>query len=146
MTKVVDVGVESKSPSSILMSLVNINHELDWSDFDDVVKFLEENVYKVIDEVHGLDKLLLDDGAVSAVILKGKSLLPAGIIPVEGKFEANESVSICDRNGKEIARGITNYSSNDILRILGSQSEDIPKLLGVDGEETVVHRDNLVGL
>jgi glutamate 5-kinase len=91
-------------------------------------------------------KLFLDDGAVSAVILKGKSLLPAGIIEVEGKFEANESVSICDRNGKEIARGITNYSSNDILRILGSQSEDIPKLLGVDGEETVVHRDNLVSL
>lgn len=91
-------------------------------------------------------KLLLDDGAVSAVILKGKSLLPAGIIQVEGKFEANESVSICDRNGKEIARGITNYSSNDILRILGSQSEDIPKLLGFDGEETVVHRDNLVSL
>ncbi|MBD2188188.1 glutamate 5-kinase [Pseudanabaena mucicola] len=91
-------------------------------------------------------KLFLDDGAVSAVILKGKSLLPAGIIEVEGKFEANESVSICDRNGKEIARGITNYSSNDILRILGSQSEDIPKLLGVEGEETVVHRDNLVSL
>jgi glutamate 5-kinase len=53
-------------------------------------------------------------------------------------------VSLCDRAGKEIARGITNYGSSDIVRILGSQSEDIPRLLGFDGEETVIHRDNLV--
>ena len=93
-----------------------------------------------------MGKLILDDGAVKAVTLKGRSLLPAGITEVEGKFDANESVSLCDRDGKEIARGIANYSSNDILRILGSQSEDIPKLLGFDGEETVIHRDNLVSL
>ena len=93
-----------------------------------------------------IGKIFLDDGAVKAVISKGRSLLPAGITQVEGRFEANESVSICDRNGKEIARGISNYSSSDILRILGSQSEDIPKLLGFDGEETVIHRDNLVSL
>ncbi|MEI6331394.1 MAG: glutamate 5-kinase [Pseudanabaena sp. ELA645] len=91
-----------------------------------------------------LGKLFLDDGAVNAVILQGRSLLPAGIMQVEGKFESNESVSLCDRNGKEIARGITNYGSSDIVRILGSQSEDIPRLLGFDGEETVIHRDNLV--
>ncbi|NUN64831.1 glutamate 5-kinase [Pseudanabaena biceps] len=91
-------------------------------------------------------KLFLDNGAVNAVIQKGRSLLPAGITEVQGKFEANESVSLCDRDGKEIARGITNYSSNDIEQILGSQSEDIPRLLGFDGEETVIHRDNLVNL
>lgn len=91
-----------------------------------------------------LGKLFLDDGAVNAVVNKGRSLLPAGITQVEGKFEANESVSLCDRDGKEVARGISNYSSSDIVRILGSQSEDIPKLLGFDGEETVIHRDNLV--
>jgi glutamate 5-kinase len=91
-------------------------------------------------------KLFLDDGAVTAVTMKGRSLLPAGITQVDGKFEANESVSLCDRDGKEIARGITNYSSNDILLILGSQSEDIPRLLGFDGGETVIHRDNLVSL
>ncbi len=93
-----------------------------------------------------MGKLILDDGAVKAVTLKGRSLLPAGITEVQGKFDANESVSLCDRDGKELARGITNYSSSDILRILGSQSEDIPKLLGFDGEETVIHRDNLVSL
>ncbi len=93
-----------------------------------------------------MGKIFLDDGAVNAVVRKGRSLLPAGITRVDGKFEANESVSLCDRDGQEIARGITNYSSNDIIRILGSQSEDIPKLLGFDGEETVIHRDNLVSL
>jgi hypothetical protein len=57
-----DAGKASHSPSSALMDLVNIHHEMDWSDFDDVVKFIEENLDKVIDEVHGFDKLLLDDG------------------------------------------------------------------------------------
>lgn len=93
-----------------------------------------------------MGKLFLDNGAIQAVVLKGRSLLPAGITQVDGKFDANESVSLCDQNGKEIARGISNYSSSDIERILGSQSEDIPKLLGFDGEETVIHRDNLVSL
>ncbi|MFZ4555134.1 MAG: PUA domain-containing protein [Pseudanabaena sp.] len=55
-------------------------------------------------------------------------------------------VAHVDLDGKEIARSITNYSSNDIVRILGSQSDDIRRLLGFDGEETVVHRDNLVSV
>jgi hypothetical protein len=62
MSQVVDIGVALKSPSSTLMSLVNINHDMDWSDFDDVVKFLEQHLDDVINEVHALDKLLLDDG------------------------------------------------------------------------------------
>jgi hypothetical protein len=59
---VTDIGKALHSPSSALMELVNINHEMDWSDFNDVVKFLEENLDKVIQEVHGFDKLLVDDG------------------------------------------------------------------------------------
>ena len=55
-------------------------------------------------------------------------------------------VAHVDLDGKEIASSITNYSSNDIVRILGSQSDDIPRLLGFDSEETVVHRDNLVSV
>jgi hypothetical protein len=59
---VTDIGKASHSPSSALMELVNINHEMDWSDFNHVVKFLEVNLDKVIKEVHGFDKLLIDDG------------------------------------------------------------------------------------
>jgi hypothetical protein len=59
---VTDIGKASHSPSSALMELVNINHEMDWSDFNDVVQFLELNLDRVIREVHSFDKLLTDDG------------------------------------------------------------------------------------
>jgi glutamate 5-kinase len=65
-------------------------------------------------------------------------------VGVEGKFEESNAVSLCDRSGKEIARGITNYNHSDIEQILGANSQDIAKILGAAGENTVVHRDNLV--
>ena len=89
-------------------------------------------------------KLLLDEGAVNAVLTKGRSLLPAGIIDVFGSFEAQQAVSLCDRTGKELARGLTNYSSTEIQQIQGQQSEHISQILGFEGSDTIVHRDNLV--
>jgi len=93
-------------------------------------------------------KLCLDQGAVLALTEKGRSLLAAGIIQVIGKFDAQDAVSLCDRTGKEFARGITNYSSIEIEQILGYKSEHIAELLGFEPEapvsDTVVHRDNLV--
>lgn len=89
-------------------------------------------------------KLVLDAGAVKAVAKLGRSLLPAGITEVEGKFDSQEAVSLCDAEGKEFARGLVNYNSSDITRILGCKSDEIPDLLGFEGEDTVVHRDNLV--
>jgi glutamate 5-kinase len=71
-------------------------------------------------------------------------LLPAGITQIAGTFEATDAVELCDGNGKEIARGIVNYSSVELDRIQGHQSIDIIDLLGYLGEETVIHRDNLV--
>jgi glutamate 5-kinase len=91
-----------------------------------------------------LGKIFLDDGAVKAVMTLGRSLLPAGISKIEGKFEAQDAISLCDSTNKEIARGIANYSSSEIELISGYKSEDIPRLLGFEGEDTVVHRDNLV--
>jgi glutamate 5-kinase len=96
---------------------------------------------------HGLvaaGKLYLDSGAVRAITTSGKSLLAAGITEVEGEFQSQDAVQLCDRNGQEIARGIVNYSSIELQKIRGSHSEDIPKILGYVGEETVIHRDNLV--
>jgi glutamate 5-kinase len=91
-----------------------------------------------------MGKLYLDPGAVSAICQGNKSLLAAGISHVEGDFIASEAVQLCDRNGKEIARGIVNYSSSEISQIKGHHSDNIPTLLGYVGAETVVHRDNLV--
>jgi glutamate 5-kinase len=96
---------------------------------------------------HGLiptGKLFLDEGAVTAIRQAGRSLLPAGIIQIEGDFDREEAVRICDRSGTEIARGLVNYTSEDLQKIRGHKSEEIRDLLGYVGEETVVHRDNLV--
>ncbi|HEY9907175.1 MAG TPA: glutamate 5-kinase [Thermosynechococcaceae cyanobacterium] len=88
-------------------------------------------------------KLYLDDGAVRAVRNAGKSLLPAGIVATEGTFESQDAVVLCDRAGQEIARGLVNYSSEELQKIQGFQSEAIAAILGYSGVETVVHRDNL---
>jgi glutamate 5-kinase len=96
---------------------------------------------------HGLvtaGRLYLDTGAVQAIRQAGKSLLAAGITEVEGEFQGQDAVQICDALGQEIARGIVNYSSAELQKIRGCQSEEIPKVLGYAGAETVVHRDNLV--
>ncbi len=89
-------------------------------------------------------KLVLDDGAVKAITQLGKSLLAAGITAVEGDFLSQEAVSFYNSAGGEIARGLVNYSSDELQQIQGRQSEEIATVLGYIGPETVVHRDNLV--
>lgn len=89
-------------------------------------------------------KLVLDDGAVEAVRRLGKSLLAAGVTAVEGEFVSQDAVVLCDRAGQEIARGLVNYSSQELQQIQGHRSEEIPAILGYSGAETIVHRDNLV--
>jgi glutamate 5-kinase len=89
-------------------------------------------------------KLYLDMGAVKAIQQAGKSLLAAGIKEIEGEFQSQDAVQICDQTGQEIARGIVNYNSIDLQKILGRRSEEIPQILGYEGADTVVHRDNLV--
>ncbi len=89
-------------------------------------------------------KLLLDKGAVKAIQAQGKSLLPAGIQALEGTFKAQSLVDLCDLKGKEFARGLVNYSSDDLSKLLGQKSGRIPEILGYEGEAEAVHRDNLV--
>lgn len=89
-------------------------------------------------------KLYLDRGAVNAICKAGKSLLAAGITEVEGEFQSQDAVQLCDPLGQEIARGIVNYSHTELQQIRGRHSEDIATILGYAGVETVVHRDNLV--
>jgi glutamate 5-kinase len=93
-----------------------------------------------------MGKLYLDSGAVQAICQGGKSLLAAGITQVEGEFSATDSVQLCDGNGREIARGIVNYSSAEIDRVKGHHSDRIVSLLGYREAETMIHRDNLVVL
>ncbi len=96
---------------------------------------------------HGMvpaGKLYLDDGAMNAIHHAGKSLLPAGIIGLDGEFQKEDTVRICNLHGQEIARGLVNYTSQELQKIRGHRSDEIAVLLGYEGDETVVHRDNLV--
>ena len=90
-----------------------------------------------------MGKLYLDSGAVKAITDRG-SLLPAGIIALEGEFSASDAVQLCDRQGVELGRGLVNYSSNEIDQIKGQHSTKIAAILGYDSADTVVHRNNLV--
>ncbi|HEY3198133.1 MAG TPA: PUA domain-containing protein, partial [Nitrospirales bacterium] len=89
-------------------------------------------------------QLVLDDGAVEALMRRGKSLLPSGVIAVRGTFEAGDSVACVDHADREIAKGLVNYSSQAITRIMGQKSTDIQKTLGYKDYDEVIHRDNLV--
>lgn len=88
--------------------------------------------------------LRLDAGAVRALIEAGKSLLPAGVHQVEGEFVAGETVSLRDEAGREVARGIINYASAELRRVLGLKSTEVEDVLGYKPADEVVHRDNLV--
>lgn len=90
--------------------------------------------------------LVVDDGAVDALVNKGKSLLPIGVISCIGSFKRGDVVSIVDVNHREIARGLTNYTSREALLICGkhtSELTDALSLLGTSPYEEFVHRNNL---
>ncbi len=89
-------------------------------------------------------KLLLDEGARNAVINRGKSLLPSGIIGVDGGFERGDAVRLCDGDGNEFARGVVSYSLAEVLRIMGKQCAEIETVLGYKYRDEVVCRDDLV--
>lgn len=86
----------------------------------------------------------LDPGAVKALMTGKKSLLAAGVQAVEGEFAAGETVSLRDSRSRELARGISNYGSGELSRILGRKSGEIEGLLGYKVADEVIHRDNLV--
>ena len=87
--------------------------------------------------------LTIDAGALQA-LRSGKSLLPAGVIAVSGHFARGDTVSVLDRDGSEIARGMIAYSERDAARIIGKRSADIEALLGFRGRDEMIHRDDLV--
>lgn len=88
--------------------------------------------------------LIIDNGARTALIQGGKSLLPAGIQRVEGHFNYSDTVSCFAENGVEIARGLINYNSTETLKLAGKQTQDIEDILGYHDYDEIIHRDNLV--
>ena len=87
--------------------------------------------------------VVVDDGAARA-LRRGTSLLPAGLVAVEGSFERGDAVIIRTRSGTEVGRGLSAYSSADIRRIAGHKSGEIAAILGYRGRDEIIHRDDLV--
>lgn len=88
--------------------------------------------------------LVLDDGAVKVLLEKGKSLLPVGVKAVQGSFTRGELVVCVDGSGREVARGLVNYHAFEAAKIIGQPSAYIDQLLGYQGDEELIHRDNMV--
>ena len=87
----------------------------------------------------------VDRGAERAIVKQGRSLLPAGVKAIRGPFAMGSVVSILDEDGREVARGLSNFSSEDLEKIRGLNTKKIPEVLGEEAYfDEVVHRDNLV--
>lgn len=91
-----------------------------------------------------LGTLTLDEGAATALVSGGKSLLPIGVVTVDGEFARGDVVSAHDPHGKEIARGLCNYSASETRRIAQRPTREIESILGYIAEAELIHRDNLV--
>ena len=91
-------------------------------------------------------RLVLDSGAVDAVVRRRLSLLPAGITSVEGSFTAGDPVDLLDENGHTIARGLVNFDSAELPELLGRSTRDLARERGPAYEREVVHRDDLIVL
>ena len=90
--------------------------------------------------------LTVDDGAARALVTQGKSLLPVGVVGVDGTFGQGDAVRVVDRSGREIARGLSNFSADEMRKACGVRSSDLSTTLGHTCAETAIHRDNLVVL
>jgi glutamate 5-kinase len=94
--------------------------------------------------VSATGRVVVDDGGREALVNKGKSLLPGGVVKVEGTFKIGECVTCVDRSGQAFARGLVKYSSEDLDRIKGLKTSQIASVLGHKDYDEVIHRDDLV--
>lgn len=92
-----------------------------------------------------LGKITVDGGLAKALHKEGGcSILPIGVVAVEGDFDSGATLSVTDKQGNELARGLTNYNSEDVRKIMGAKTTEIKKILGAKHFDEIIHRDNLV--
>ena len=89
-------------------------------------------------------QLVLDAGAVKVLTQQGRSLLAVGVNEIKGQFTRGELVSCINADGKEVARGLVNYNSDEAFRIMGKSTEFIADILGYREDDELIHRDNMV--
>jgi len=89
-------------------------------------------------------RLVVDAGAARALLSEGRSLLPSGIVRVEGAFPVGRVVQVCDQSGRELGRGLVDYDSDELDRVKGESTQAIAAILGRRKSYAAIHRDNLV--
>ena len=99
----------------------------------------------IVSSIGSNGKIYIDNGAAKA-LKNGKSLLPAGITKVEGRFLKGDNILIVDESGKDCARGITSFSSEEINKVKGLKSDQIENILGYSSKSEIIHRDDMVKL
>jgi glutamate 5-kinase len=104
---------------------------------------LNSKKYWIAFTLRSRGRLIIDDGAKKALLDKGKSLLPSGIIDVEGNFDLGDPVSCVDSEGTALAKGLVNFSSAEIRKIMGLKTSQIYQVLGHKDYDEIIHRDNL---
>ena len=85
----------------------------------------------------------IDQGAAAA-LKRGSSRLPAGVVAIEGRFGRGDPLLVRDAEGQDVAKGLSAYDAEDARRILGKKTDAIEALLGYQGRDELIHRDNLV--
>jgi len=86
---------------------------------------------------------VIDAGAANA-LARGKSLLPAGVVQIEGDFTRGDAVRILSATGNLLGRGLVNFDAEETLKIVGKKSDQIAEILGYTGRSVLIHRDNMV--
>ena len=89
-------------------------------------------------------RLIVDAGARQALVKRGKSLLPSGVVHVRGDFAQSDLIAICDETGEEFGRGLVNYGADDMRKIKGRKTSAMRRILGDAPYDEAVHRDHLV--
>ena len=124
---------------------------LDLSNDKDIGTFLQSREVKLLarkkwlaDNLKENGKIYIDNGAEIALINKGKSLLVAGVIKVTGTFDRGEVIQCVNKSGDEVLKGIVNYNSEEVKKIIGLPSDKIEAALGYVNESSLIHRNNMI--
>ena len=125
--------------------LKNIIKNKIYTHFIPKISSLDARKKWIISSLNSNGKICIDQGA-SKALNDGKSLLAAGVIKVEGIFEKGENILIVDENYKNLARGLSSFTSSEIDKIKGKQSKEIENILGYLSKSEIVHKDDMVKL
>ncbi|MCX7816882.1 MAG: glutamate 5-kinase [Syntrophales bacterium] len=107
-------------------------------------KPLNSRKYWIAYTLRSRGKIYVDEGAKKAIVEEGKSLLPSGVVGVEGDFRVGDPVLCVDREGRIIAKGLVNYTADECRKIMGLQTSKIEQVLGHKDYDEIIHRDNMV--